>query len=45
MAHIAFARSPHAHARIRRISTDRAAGLRGLLRVVTAAVWAAAMLG
>jgi carbon-monoxide dehydrogenase large subunit len=45
MAHIAFARSPHAHALIRDISTARAASMPGVLRVLTAADWAAAGLG
>jgi CO/xanthine dehydrogenase Mo-binding subunit len=35
--HVVFLRSPHAHARIRRIDTSRASALRGVLAVVTAA--------
>src|SRR5215470_2776010 len=35
--HIALARSPHAHARIRSVSTDRAAGIPGVVAVVTGA--------
>jgi len=45
MAYIAFARSPHAHALIRRISTEQAASMPGVLRVLTAADWVAAGLG
>ena len=33
--HVAFLRSPHAHARIARIRTDAAAALPGIVRVVT----------
>jgi len=44
-AHIAFVRSPHAHARIRGIETSRAASLPGVLRVLTAKDWQAAKLG
>ena len=43
-AHIAFVRSPHAHARIRGIDSA-AAALPGVLRVLTAADWQAAGLG
>ena len=35
--HVALARSPHAHARIRSVSTDRAARIPGVVAVVTAA--------
>ena len=44
-AHIAFVRSPHAHARIRGIDSAAAAALPGVLRVLTAADWQAAGLG
>ncbi|MFO7297139.1 MAG: xanthine dehydrogenase family protein molybdopterin-binding subunit [Pseudomonadota bacterium] len=37
MAHAKLLRSPHAHARIRRIDTSRAEALKGVLAVVTAA--------
>jgi CO/xanthine dehydrogenase Mo-binding subunit len=37
MVHARHLRSPHAHARIRRIDTSRASALRGVLAVVTAA--------
>jgi CO/xanthine dehydrogenase Mo-binding subunit len=37
MAHAKLLRSPHAHARIARIDTSRAAALKGVLAVVTAA--------
>src|SRR5947209_20194924 len=37
MAHARMLRSPHAHARIRRIDGSRAAALKGVLAVVTAA--------
>ena len=40
-----FVRSPHAHALIRGISTGRAAAMPGVLRVLSAADWAAAGLG
>ncbi|MGH9551259.1 MAG: xanthine dehydrogenase family protein molybdopterin-binding subunit, partial [Terriglobales bacterium] len=42
MAYIAFVRSPHAHARIRRIGTEAARALPGVLRVLTAQDWVAA---
>jgi carbon-monoxide dehydrogenase large subunit len=45
LAYVAFVRSPHAQARIRQISTDRAAALSGVLRVLTAADWAKAGFG
>src|SRR5512144_3163634 len=35
MAHVAFVRSPHAHARIVKIATDAAKKLPGLIAVVT----------
>jgi aerobic carbon-monoxide dehydrogenase large subunit len=35
----AFVRSPHAHARIRKIATETAAAMPGVLRVLTAADW------
>src|SRR5499427_7001484 len=35
--HVALARSPHAHARIRSVSADRAAGIAGVVAVVTGA--------
>lgn len=41
----AFVRSPHAHALIQNISTDAAARMDGVLRILTAADWAAAGLG
>ncbi|HEY4319091.1 MAG TPA: xanthine dehydrogenase family protein molybdopterin-binding subunit [Herbaspirillum sp.] len=41
----AFVRSPHAHALIRNISTDAAAKMNGVLRILTAADWAEAGLG
>ena len=44
-AALAFLRSPHAHARIRGIDTRRARAIPGVLRIVTAADWAAAGLG
>src|SRR2546427_12732770 len=37
MVHAKLLRSPHAHARIRRIETARASALKGVLAVVTAA--------
>src|SRR4029079_591804 len=37
MVHAKLLRSPHAHARIARIDTSRAAALKGVLAVVTAA--------
>jgi carbon-monoxide dehydrogenase large subunit len=43
--HAAFLRSPHAHARLRAIRTDRAGAMPGVLSVVTAADWHAAGLG
>src|SRR5437867_1680088 len=36
LAHLAFLRSPYAHARIRAIRTERAAKAPGVIRVVTA---------
>ncbi len=42
MAWCAFVRSPHAHARIISLATERAAAQPGVLRVLTAADWAAA---
>ena len=44
-AHIAFVRSPHAHARIRGIDAAPARARPGVLRVLTAADWQAAGLG
>src|SRR5208282_5935770 len=44
-ASIAFLRSPHAHARIKQISTDRAKRLPGVLAVITELDWRAAKLG
>src|SRR5712692_8521818 len=41
-AYVAFVRSTHAHARIRRISCEHARSLPGVLRVLTAQDWAAA---
>src|SRR5438876_10357500 len=41
----AFVRSPHAHARLERISVDRAKQLPGVLSILTAADWEAAKLG
>ena len=35
--HVAFVRSPHAHARVRAIDTTRAAGAPGVSKVVTGA--------
>src|SRR2546430_5575529 len=43
--HAVFLRSPHAHARIVRIDTQRAAKLPGVLRILTGADWVAAGLG
>src|ERR687885_2499648 len=37
MAHVAIVRSPHAHARIRGVRTDRAAAARGVIGVFTGA--------
>ena len=37
MVHVAFVRSPHAHARILSIDVDSAAGMAGVVRVVTGA--------
>ena len=45
LAYVGFVRSPHAHARIRRISVERAASLPGVLKVLTAADWAKAGFG
>ena len=44
-AHLAFLRSPHAHARIKRVDTSRAAAMAGVLRVLTARDWRDAGLG
>ena len=44
-AYLAFLRSPHAHARIVRIDTSKAASRPGVLRVVTAEDWTRAKLG
>jgi carbon-monoxide dehydrogenase large subunit len=44
-AWVAFLRSPHAHARIKKILTADAAAIPGVLRVLTAADWKAAGLG
>lgn len=41
-AHVAFVRSPHAHARIGSIDVDQARHADGVLRVLTAADWEAA---
>src|SRR3984893_13487848 len=41
-AYVAFVRSTHAHARIRRISCEHARSLPGVLRILTAQDWAAA---
>ncbi|MCZ7660294.1 MAG: xanthine dehydrogenase family protein molybdopterin-binding subunit [Xanthobacteraceae bacterium] len=43
MAHVAFARSPHAHARIRAIETGRAKSAPGVIAVVTGAELARVM--
>lgn len=45
LAYLAFLRSPHAHARIRRIDAAGAQAMAGVLRVLTAADWASAGLG
>ncbi len=45
MAHAAFLRSPHAHARIRRLATERAEAMPGVLAVITATDWRAGGLG
>ena len=44
-AHAAFVRSPHAHARVERISTGEAGAMPGVRCVFTAAEWDAAGLG
>ena len=44
-AHIAFVRSPHAHARILGVDASAALALPGVLRTLTAADWKAAGLG
>jgi aerobic carbon-monoxide dehydrogenase large subunit len=44
-AHIYFVRSPHAHARIKRIDTKAAAGMPGVVGVVTGAEFAESKLG
>lgn len=44
-AHLAFVRSPHAHARIRKLSTAAARKMPGVIAVLTAAEWKAAGLG
>src|SRR6266478_2517464 len=38
MVHVAYVRSPHAHARIAKIETKRAAAMPGVVRIVAAAV-------
>lgn len=43
--HIYFIRSPHAHAKIRKIDTKAAAGMPGVVAVLTGADFAAAKLG
>jgi carbon-monoxide dehydrogenase large subunit len=45
MAHAVLVRSPHAHARIARIATARAAALPGVLAIITAADLAEARVG
>src|ERR1700742_1297842 len=45
MAWCAFVRSPHAHARIRAISTAAAAAMPGVLLIITAEDWRKAGLG
>jgi len=45
MVWLAFARSPHAHARIRSLSTERAAARPGVLMTLTARDWMRAGLG
>ena len=35
MVHVAFARSPYAHAEVKSVETGEAAALRGVVRVVT----------
>ena len=45
MAHMAFVRSPHAHALIGDLSTTRATSMPGVLGVLTATDWEAAGLG
>ena len=44
-AHIYFVRSPHAHAKIKRIDTKSAAGMPGVVGVVTGAEFAESKLG
>ncbi len=44
-AHIYFVRSPHAHAKIKRIDTKAAAGMPGVVGVVTGAEFAESKLG
>ncbi|MBV9630704.1 MAG: xanthine dehydrogenase family protein molybdopterin-binding subunit [Xanthobacteraceae bacterium] len=44
-AHIYFVRSPHAHARIKRIDTKTAAGMPGVVGIVTGAEFAESKLG
>ena len=45
VAHLVFVRSPHGHARLRRISCERAMQAPGVLRIVTAADWEARKFG
>jgi carbon-monoxide dehydrogenase large subunit len=45
VAHLVFVRSPHGHARLRRISCERAMQAPGVLRIVTAADWEACKFG
>jgi len=45
LVHLAFVRSPHAHARIRAVDVAPALALPGVLRVVTAEDWKSAGLG
>lgn len=45
IAHAAFVRSPHAHARVTRTDTEAAAALPGVLAVLTGADWTAAGYG
>jgi len=40
LAHLAFLRSPHAHARVTAIRADAARSAPGVLAVVTARTWA-----
>src|SRR5262245_48204043 len=45
IGHLVFVRSPHGHARLRRIACERALQAPGVLRIVTAADWEARKLG